>query len=103
MIPIYLVIDLFNISGVVVVGGVVFVARAGLLRSRRKRRELNATKNIGQYRERFAQMNADALAKYGSSVEFLRPEMEIGDDPQAFDRAWREFERGRRVHLTASR
>jgi hypothetical protein len=102
MIPIYFSMDLFNISGVVVVGVVVFVAWAGLLKSRRKRQELNATKNIGQYLERFAEMNSDALEKYGPSVEFLRPEMEIGDDPEAFDRAWKEFERGRRVHLTAS-
>jgi hypothetical protein len=99
VIPIYL----FNIFGVVVVSVVVFVARARLLRSRRKRRELNTTKNVGRYRERFAEMNADALAKYGPSVEFLRPEMEIGDDPEAFERAWREFEWGRRVHLTTSR
>jgi hypothetical protein len=93
MISIYFFTYLFNVLGVAVIGGsaAVFVSIAGLLRARREQRELSANHNI-RYHERFAEMKADAQAKYGPSVRFLRPEMEIGDDPEAFEKAWREFE-----------
>ncbi len=93
MISIYFFTNVLNVLGVAVIGGsaAVFVSIAGLLRARREQRELNASNNV-RYLQRFAEMKADAQAKYGPSVRFLRPEMEIDDDPEAFERAWREFE-----------
>jgi hypothetical protein len=98
MILIYLFVDRFEESGMVIVtiSVVAFVAIAGLIRSRRKRQELDPPRNIIPYRERFEQMKAEAEAKYGPSVEFLRPEMEICDDPETFNRAWKQFERDHR-------
>lgn len=49
--------------------------------------------NTIEYRERFMQMKAEAVAKYGPAVKFLRPEMELSDDPELFEKAWREFQR----------
>jgi hypothetical protein len=105
MILTYLFVDRFEESGMVIVtiSVVAFVAIAGLIRSRRKRQELGPPRNIVPYRERFEQMKAEAEAKYGPSVEFLRPEMEMGDDPEAFERAWKQFEQGDRNRLTISR
>ena len=93
MISIYFFTNVLNVLGVAVIGGsaAVFVSIAGLLRARREQRGLSASNSV-RYQERFAQMKAEAQAKYGPSVKFLRPEMEIGDDPEAFARAWREFE-----------
>lgn len=74
----------------VVIGAVVvFIAVA---------KRLNATKdtdhsgNTVAYRERFLQMKTDAEAKYGPAVTFLRPEMDFSDDPELFEKAWREFQ-----------
>jgi len=93
MISIYFFTYVLNVLGVAVIGGsaAVFVSIAGLLRARREQRDLSASNNV-QYQQRFAEMKADAQAKYGPSVRFLRPEMEISDDPEAFETAWREFE-----------
>jgi hypothetical protein len=94
MISIYFFTNVLNVLGVAVIGGsaAVFVSIAGLLRSRTKHRELGDARSNVRYQQRFAEMKADAQAKYGPSVRFLRPEIEIGDDPEAFERAWREFE-----------
>jgi len=95
MISIYLVIEVFKASGIVIAGaGLAAIAAIGwLLRPRRNRRETKTTKSFISYRERFEQMKTDAVAKYGPGVEFLRPEMGFDDDPEAFDIAWRDFER----------
>ena len=105
MIPIYLFIEPFKTLGMVIVGvsTVAFVAIAGMLKSRRERREVSAKKNIIPYRERFEQMKTEAEMKYGPSVEFLRPEMGIDDDPEAFEKAWRLFEQDQGKRFMTSR
>lgn len=75
----------------VVIGAVaIFIAVAKRLSSTR---EQESPRNTVVYRDRFLQMKSDAEAKYGPAVKFLRPEMEMFDDPEIFDRAWREFQR----------
>ena len=75
----------------VVIGAVViFIAVAKRLSSTR---ENDNHGNTVAYRERFMQMKAEAEAKYGPAVKFLRPEMDLSDDPDLFEKAWREFQR----------
>ena len=86
------------LAAVVIVGLVMFAVIS--------RQQLKSLKGPGvpmksfiSYRERFEKMEADADAKYGPSVELLRPVMEIDDDPELFDLAWKEFERDRKERL----
>lgn len=75
----------------VVIGAVViFIAVAKRLSSTK---DQESPGNTVAYRERFMQMRADAIARYGPAVKFLRPEMELSDDPDLFEKAWREFQR----------
>jgi len=84
----------------VILGSIVMlIALTKRLHSHRK---ATAAQNTVAYRERFEQMKVEAAAKYGS-VELLRPEMELDDDPELFDRAWREFQEEHGGHVTASR
>ena len=64
-----------------------------ITRRLRSQRESTPSANTFPYRERFQQMKVEAEAKYGPSVELLRPEMELDDDPELFAKAWREFEK----------
>lgn len=75
--------------GVVIAALVIFLAVVKRLKSHK---EPGEARNTLSYRERFGQMKADAEAKYGSSVQFLRPEMDLSDDPELFEQAWREFQ-----------
>jgi len=84
----------------VIIGSILLlVAVTKRLHSHRK---ATAAQNTVAYRERFEQMKVEAAAKYGS-VELLRPEMELDDDPELFDRAWREFQQDHGGHVTAGR
>lgn len=84
----------------VIIGSIVMlIAVTKRLHSHRK---ATATQNTLAYRERFEQMKVEAAAKYGS-VELLRPEMELDDDPVLFDQAWREFQEDHGGHVTAGR
>lgn len=75
--------------GVIVGALVIFLAVMRRLKSQKEPGEL---RNTLSYRERFEQMKADAEAKYGPSVRFLRPEMDLSDDPELFEQAWKEFQ-----------
>jgi hypothetical protein len=55
------------------------------------------------YWKRFEQMEADAEAKFGPSVELLRPEMQFDDDPELFNKVWRDFARYREQRARISR
>ena len=76
--------------GVVLGAVVIFIAVAKRLGSTK---EQDSRGNTVAYRRRFLQMKAEAVARYGPAVKFLRPEMELTDDPELFERAWREFQR----------
>lgn len=84
--------------GVVIGALVIFLAVVKRLKSHK---ETGEPRNILSYRERFGQMKADAKAKYGPSVQFLRPEMELSDDPELFEQAWKEFEHEDEHDLTS--
>jgi hypothetical protein len=76
----------------VIILGAAVATVIGLLKQR-KYRKVEA--KYSTYYERFKQMEADAVAKFGPSVELLRPEMQFDDDPELFGRAWKDFERHR--------
>ena len=84
-------------AAVVIVGLVMFAVISRQLKSFKA--QAPPMKSFISYRERFEKMEADADAKYGPSVELLRPVMEIDDDPELFDLAWKEFERDRKERL----
>ena len=75
----------------VIILGAAAATVLGLLKQRNRKVEAK----YSTYYERFKQMEADAEAKFGSSVELLRPEMQFDDDPELFKRAWKDFERHR--------
>jgi|GEM_PF-5299627 hypothetical protein len=79
------------------------VALAAVTRRLHSLRAANAEKDAIAYRERFQQMKAEVEAKYGPSVELLRPEMELDDDPELFHEAWKEFLQDHGGHVTTSR
>jgi len=85
---------------VVIIGLAMFAVISRQLKSFKKPNV--PIKSFISYRARFEQMEADADAKYGPSVELLRPLMEIDDDPELFDLAWKEFERDRKGRLIKS-
>jgi hypothetical protein len=91
----------FKAEAVVIIGAIIalYVAIVKLLKPRKAR---NTVTNTSQYCKRFEQMKSEAEQKYGPSVEFLRPEMEIGDDPETFEKAWKQFERDHTVRLTTA-
>ncbi|HEY2496442.1 MAG TPA: hypothetical protein VGK24_05185 [Candidatus Angelobacter sp.] len=76
----------------IVILGAAVATVLGLFKQR-KYRKVEA--KYSTYCERFKQMEADAEAKFGPSVELLRPEMQFDDDPELFKRAWKDFERHR--------
>jgi hypothetical protein len=84
----------------VIIGSIVMLV--AITKRLHSHREAAAAQNTLAYRERFQQMKVEAAAKYGP-VELLRPEMELDDDPELFDRAWREFQQDHGGHVTASR
>jgi hypothetical protein len=84
----------------VVIGAVVMLI--AVTKRLHSHRESKAAQNTFAYRERFQQMKVEAAAKYGP-VELLRPEMELDDDPELFERAWKEFQKDHGGHVTASR
>ncbi|HEY1938466.1 MAG TPA: hypothetical protein VGJ33_11080 [Candidatus Angelobacter sp.] len=88
---------------VTVIAAIILGAAATLpgLFKQRKYRKVEA--KYSTYYERFKQMEADAEAKFGPSVELLRPEMQFDDDPELFDRAWKDFERHREERSRISR
>jgi hypothetical protein len=86
---------------VVIIGAIAMLV--GITRWLRAHGEPASATNTFPYRERFQQMKVEAEARYGPSVELLRPEMELDDDPELFAKAWDEFEKDYAGHIAASR
>ena len=84
--------------GVIVGALIIFLA---VMRRLKSHKEQGESQNTLLYRERFGQMKAEAEAKYGPSVQFLRPEMDLSDDPEIFEQAWREFQHEDKRDLTS--
>jgi hypothetical protein len=89
-------------EAVVIIGGITILYLV-IVKRLKPRKARNSMTNTSPYRKRFEQMKREAEQRYGPSVDFLRPEMEIGDEPEAFEKAWKQFERDHNARLTTSR
>ena len=100
-----LAIVLLNLSAgliVTVIAVAVLVAAVAVVALLKKRKYRSAAAT-SSYWERFKQMEADVEANFGPSVELLRPEMQFDDDPELFDKVWRDFERYREERARITR